>query len=62
MYRSKGIELPYSCTCHKQSSVLLLLFVSSCVWFMSLLHLCVGFVIVIIGCALVVVVAVAVVA
>ena len=61
MYRSKGIELPYSCTCHKQSSVLLLLFVSSCVWFMSLLHLLVGFMIVITGCALVVV-AVAVVA
>ena len=61
MYRSKGIELPYSCTCHKQSSVLLLLFVSSCVWFMSLLHLFVGVMIVIIVCALVVV-AVAVVA
>ena len=61
MYRSKGIELPYSCTCHKQSSVLLLLFVSSCVWSMSLLHLFVGFMIVIIVCALVVV-AVAVVA
>ena len=61
MYGSRGIELPYSCTCHKQSSVLLLLFVSSCVWFMSLLHLFVGFMIVIIVCALVVV-AVAVVA
>ena len=41
--------------------MLLLLFVSSCVWFMSLLHLFVGFMIVIMVCALVVV-AVAVVA